>query len=200
MKVSDPGGGDFEKAPEGTHVARCYRFIDLGTQFNEKWNTHQRKVQISWELPTELMEDGRPFMVSAQYTASLSEKAYLRRDLESWRGRKFTDEERAGFELDTVLGAPCMLNVVHNTTDGTTYTNVQGIVAMPKGMECPELVNKIEKFNIEDPDMELFDTFTDKMKEKIKKAPEWRAGEGEESPPPEYDGPPPDEYNDSIPF
>ena len=193
MKVSDPGGGDFQKAPEGTHLARCYRFIDLGTQYNEKWNSHQRKVQITWELPEELMEDGRPFIVSAQYTASLSEKAYLRRDLEAWRGRKFTDEERAGFELDSVLGATCMLNIVHNDD----YANVQGIVAMPKGMTCPEQVNKSQRFNIEDPDMELFETFSDKMKEKIKKAPEW---DGETIPDGNPLGPPPDEYDDPIPF
>ena len=197
MRVSDTGGGDFQKAPEGTHLARCYRFIDLGTQHNEKWDTLQRKVQISWELPTELMEDGRPFIVAAQYTASLSEKAYLRRDLEAWRGRKFTDEERAGFELADVLGAPCMLNIVHNDD----YANVQGIVALPKGMECPELVNKIQRFDIETPDMELFETFSDKMKEKIKKAPEWGGDPAEPDGPSLTQFPPaPDEYDDPIPF
>jgi hypothetical protein len=35
MRVSDTGGGDFEQAPAGTHMARCVRIIDIGTQFGE---------------------------------------------------------------------------------------------------------------------------------------------------------------------
>ena len=81
-----------------------------------------------------------------------------------------------------------MLNIVHNDD----YANVQGIVAMPKGMECPELVNKIQRFNIEDPDMELFETFSDKMKDRIRKAPEWAAPPGAQEPPSDFD--------DDIPF
>lgn len=191
LTVGDTGG-DFQKAPEGTHLGRCYRIIDLGTQFNEKWNTHQRKVLISWELPTELMEDERPFSVSAQYTASLSEKAYLRRDLEAWRGKKFSDEELESFELSRVLGTACMLNIVHNES----YANVQGIVALPKGMECPEVVNPLQKFDIDNPDMDLFESFTDKMKDRIRKAPEWSS----DSPNSTYGTAHGQEFEDDIPF
>ena len=35
MKWSDTGGGDFEQPPIGTHMARCVRVIDIGTQRGE---------------------------------------------------------------------------------------------------------------------------------------------------------------------
>ena len=57
MKWSDSGGKEFEQAPAGTHVARCIKLIDLGTQFGEYQGkpTSARKVVVSWELPNEIM-------------------------------------------------------------------------------------------------------------------------------------------------
>ena len=44
------------------------------------------------------MPDGKPFLVRRRYTASLHEKSALRKDLESWRGRAFTNVELDGFK------------------------------------------------------------------------------------------------------
>lgn len=148
-------GGDFPKAPVGTHVARCYQVIDLGHQKivwqgKEKW---QPKVMFSWELCNELMEDGRPFSVSNRYTLSLAEQSVLRPSLESWRGKPFTDEELSGFDVKNVLGAYCMLGVVHNSSDGKTYANVSAILPLPKGMARPAPVNENLYFNIDDGDV-----------------------------------------------
>lgn len=154
-------GGDFPKAPVGTHIARCYQVIDLGHQKivwqgKEKW---QPKVMFSWELCNELMEDGRPFSVSNRYTLSLAEQSVLRPSLESWRGKPFTEEELNGFDVKNVLGAYCMLGVVHNTSDGKTYANVSAILPLPKGMSKPAPVNENLYFNIDDGD--------------VSKLPEW---------------------------
>ena len=81
-------GGNFEPAPAGTHVAICYRVIDLGTQ-ESVYNGEKksaRKVLISWELPNEEKADGKPFVISATYTWSMHEKSTLRKTLEAWRG------------------------------------------------------------------------------------------------------------------
>src|ERR1700685_4504260 len=103
MKWPDTRGGDFEQPPIGTHMARCVRVIDIGTQRGEyqgKVNI-RRQCIIAWELPTELMSEGdsagKPFIVSRFYTASLGKKANLRADLQNWRGREFTEEELSGF-------------------------------------------------------------------------------------------------------
>jgi hypothetical protein len=147
---------DFPKAPAGTHVARCYQVIDLGHQKivwnnQEKW---QPKVLLTWEiLGEERMEDGRPFAVSSRFTLSLSEKSALRPILEAWRGKPFTKEEADGFDVKKVLGAYCMLNVVHNQVGDKTYANVAAVMALPKGMPKPAPVNQDLYFNLDDGDM-----------------------------------------------
>ena len=125
---------------------------------------------VSWELlDGTKMADGRPFSVSQFYTVSLHEKSKLRADLEAWRGRKFTATELDGFDLGTVIGAYCMIQVVHDETG--KYANVQTIMAY-KG-EKPPAVNPNVVFDIDEPDMAVFDSFSDNMKGKIMSAPEW---------------------------
>lgn len=148
-------GGDFPKAPMGTHVARCFQVIDLGHQKitwqgKEKW---QPKIMLTWELlGDERMEDGKPFAISNRYTLSLAETSQLRPMLEAWRGKQFSEEELNGFDIKNVLGAYCMLTVMHNQKDGRTYANVGGVVALPKGMPKPQAVNPPLYFNLDDCD------------------------------------------------
>jgi hypothetical protein len=37
----------------------------------------------------------------------------------------------------------------------------------------PEAINKNELFNLSDPDMVMFDTFSENLKKKIQSSPEW---------------------------
>lgn len=141
---------NFELPPEGTHIARCYQVIDLGeqqTSFGPK-----RKILVNFELPNELMADGRPFSVGNRYTPSLNEKAILRQHLESWRGKAFTEGELEGFDIFKVLGHPAMVSVVHSESNGKNYANIKSVTALPRGMECPPAVNKFIAFNTEDYD------------------------------------------------
>ena len=121
-------GGDFQNVPAGTHPAICYRVIDLGTQ-EISWQgqvKHQHKILVSWEIadPEVRMEDGRPFSIGNRYTWSMNEKSRLRADLESWRGQAFTEidlsEGPGGFEIENILGKPCLLSVVHTTKGDKT--------------------------------------------------------------------------------
>jgi hypothetical protein len=153
MRVSDTGGGDFEQAPVGTEAARCIKLIDIGTQEGEYQGapTHRRQVIVSWELPNSLMsqgeQSGKPFVVSKFYTASLGEKANLRKDLVNWRGREFTVEELAGFEMKNILGKPCMLSI---TANDKGKSRVGAVMALPKGMSVPEAVNSLFYFSLDD--------------------------------------------------
>lgn len=154
LLAKDNGGSDFEKTPAGNHIGVCYMVCDLGDQDVEYQGKAKvmRKVRVSWELPGELMSDGRPFSISKKYTLSLSEKANLRADLESWRGRPFTDEELEGFDLFNVLGKACMVNVIHETSNGKTYANVASVASLPKGFTPPKPVNELIAFSLEDDD------------------------------------------------
>jgi len=195
--AKDTGGGDFELAPAGNHVARCYSVVDMGLQERsfQGVTNHKQIVRISWELCNEPMADGRPFSVSASYTLSLSEKSNLRRDLQSWRGRAFTEEELRGFDLFTILGVPAMVNVVHETKGDRTYANVAGITPLPKGMVAPELQNEILRFSLDDNDELAFNRLPEWLQKKINLRRQTPGAVHDSGPPTASDFP-----DDDIPF
>src|SRR5438067_5017864 len=136
-------GGSFQLPPEGNHLARCIRVIDLGTQtdaYNGKPKKHHR-VMIGWELPEEkaVFDEERgeePFLVSKEYTLSLNERANLLHDLESWRGKGFSEAELDAFDISQLLGVVCMVNVIHRVSaKKRKYASVNGITRVPKGMK-----------------------------------------------------------------
>ena len=156
------GGGDFEPVPEGTHKARCFQVIDLGTQPGSKmYPDHKHKVRIVWELPDEKIEiegEQKPMTIGNEYTMSLHEKANLRRDLESWRGKVFTDDELGGFDIAKLLGVPCLMTVVHKQSGDKTYANIKGVMGMPeiyRGDMQPQF-NKSVHYQLEDGENEVF--------------------------------------------
>lgn len=170
VNAGNGGGGDFENCPAGSFAARCYQIIDLGHQTFE-WKGEAKvapKVRITWEL-NEMMSDGRPFSISREYTASIGDKANLRKDLEAWRGRPFSAEELRNFSLENVLGAPCLLGIVHKPSkdNSKVYANVGSIMALPKGMPSPELVNPAVKFDIGTFDQKVFDGLSSYVQKKI---------------------------------
>lgn len=168
-------GGTFELPPDGTHPARCYRMIDKGTSYDQKWEKHQHKVLVSWALlGDEKMTDGRPFTVHRNYTVSLHEKSVLRRDLKAWRGRDFTAEELGGFVLTAIVGAPCLLTIVHNKDGDRTFANIAGIMACPKGMKVPELTEPTLVFDLDQPDWDVFDGLSEGIQEAIKRSEEYQ--------------------------
>jgi len=82
-------------------------------------------------------EDRPPYTVSSRYTASLHEKSRLRADLQSWRGRAFSAEELAAFDLEKLIGVGCLLNVVHTARNGKQYADIVAIMPLPK--QTPKL-------------------------------------------------------------
>jgi hypothetical protein len=122
--------------------------------------------------------------IAKSFTLTLAEKSTLRKDLQMWRGRDFTAEELRGFELKNVLGAWAMLNVTHTESNGKTYTNIAGVNPVPANMKkagLPNGVNELKIFDIENPDMELFDSFSENLKKKIESSPEWQESRGSSS-------------------
>ena len=169
VNAGNGGNNNFAPVSEGVHTARCYQIIDLGHQTTEYQGTVKvlPKVRITWEICDEQMSDGRPFSISKEYTASIGIKATLRKDLEAWRARKFTDSELANFSLENVLKAPCQLQIVHTQKGDKTYASVNSIMALPKGMALPDLVNPAVKFDIQTFDHDIFNSLTSYVQKKI---------------------------------
>lgn len=165
LTVSETGGKEFPILDEGSYVAICNMLVDLGLQFNERYGNSSRKVLIGWELPEETIEiNGElvPRTISQRYTASLNEKSILRRDLIAWRGRDFTPQELEEFNLRNIVGAPCLLQVVHREYNGKKYANMASIMTLPKGMARPKLTSEPVVYDIDEDEPE-----------KVRDLPEW---------------------------
>lgn len=175
LVIPQESSGTYERPPEGNHVAVCCALVDLGTQHSELYDKDQRKIMIEWELSEEVKEDGTTHYIDQFYTFSMNEKSTLRKDLESWRGVRFSAEDFGKFELSVLIGKGCMLNVVHTDKGDKTYANIASIARLPKGTPTPKLVKPGRVFSLEpkeyDPDGMV--GLRDRIVEKIKSSPEW---------------------------
>lgn len=178
MVTATGSNKEFKPAPEGSHMAVCYRVIDLGTQRWEYQGEPQigRKVLLGWELHGEAedgaplqTDDGQPLAVSKKYTLSLGKKANLRADLESWRGRAFNDEELKGFDLDTLLGVACMITIKHDRKGDKTYANVASVTRFPAALKDrkPTAKNPLQVFDVTAPDFKVYDTLPEWIRTQI---------------------------------
>ena len=173
--AKDKGGGDFKPVPAGTHVAVCTLIADMGIQPAGKFKP-RAQVFIRWELPNEIISwkdgDGKehkgPMVIGKKYTMSLSEKANLRADLESWRGKMFTEQELAGFNIANILGKACMLGVTHNTVGQKTYANIAAVMGLPKGTQAPSPSVMPVAYDIDDHDPATFDKLPGWLQDAIK--------------------------------
>ena len=174
---------NFEPAPQGTHIARCYGCISLGTQHSDMY-ADKFKVMLMFELPNEMIEfddNGtkvqRPMTIQKEYGLSLGKKSTLRKHLESWRGRAFTDEELKGFEVSNVVGAPCQITIVHvprSTGDGVS-ARIESVTGLSKGTSCPPQVHKAVKFEIEEGRMGTYKELPEWIRTKIEACEEWQS-------------------------
>lgn len=147
IMATDSGGGDFTPVPEGTHFAVCDMVVDFGKQKTTYMGdeTIKHQIYIRWQIPAERVEwkDGDnqkhegPAVIGKTYTLSLGEKANLRKDLQAWRGRAFTEEELRGFDVSKLLGVAATVTVNHSEKNGKTYANVTSVGGIPKGMDRP---------------------------------------------------------------
>lgn len=170
------GGGDFRPVPQGTHLAVCYMVVDLGKQ-REEYQGQQRvqhKIYLRWELPNERIEwddkdnvhrDG-PASIGSFYTLSLHEKSTLRGHLEAWRGRAFTAEELAGFDVAKLLGVPCMVTVTHKEANGRIRDRVTSVSGVPKGMTRPDRAEN-ELIIYDNDHLDTYETLSDFLRGKI---------------------------------
>jgi hypothetical protein len=187
MILSKQVEGNYKQIPAGTYLARCYRFVDMGTQtaVYDGETKSRHVVMIQWEVhgSDETGEDlvtnkGEPLTITKNYTASMHETSTLRKHLRAWRGRDFTPEEEKGFKMEAILGQWCMLTVEENPgSNGRMYTNVSSVSPVHATLKknLPQGYNQPDFFSLADRNMTVFERLSDRIKEKIQAAPEWSA-------------------------
>lgn len=207
--ASDTGGGkDFDPVPEGSHLAVCDMFVDLGMQDGHFGAKH--KIYLRWQIPALRLsyeKDGEkvegPMSIGATYTLSLSEKSNLRPILQAWRGKAFTAEELKKFDVTTVLGKPCMVTVTHEPKkDGGVYANVAAVAKLPTGIPAPTLEGQAILYDADNKDSwdDLRPWLQEKIKNQVPPKSEDQSLQDAYSRQPEYAGGFAADLDDDVPF
>lgn len=175
MKIKDRAKPKIPPVEAGVYMAVCIGFIDLGEQYSEKFKSYSNKGMYVWELPGETVEiDGeqKPRQLSKEFTISASNKSNLRKFIESWNSKSYSDDEFMDFDLFDQIGKPCQLNVVLNETK--EYSNVDNLMPIPKGFPAPSTATPYIKWDMENWDEEVFNTIPEWIQEKIKKSTQFQ--------------------------
>ena len=115
--------------------------MDAGLQpGSSRYPAPKHRIYLRFETPDHRIQyehNGQkiegPLTIGLWYVASMNAKSILRQHLEGWRGRRFTDEEAASFDVESVLGKPCTLMVTEAEQGGRVYSNIKAIGPAPKG-------------------------------------------------------------------
>lgn len=180
------GQSSFTPVPQGEWLARCYRIVDLGKQPSE-WEgkiSYKPKIMLLFEVHGKdkngnplVTPKGEPMSISKNFNNSMHEASAFRREVGFWFGKRMTDAQAATFDPRKLLGKWAMIQVVHTVgKDGNTYANIDSIGMVDEELRnnLPQGHNKAEFFDLDEPNMELFETFSDKLKAKIMSSPEWK--------------------------
>jgi len=169
----------------GNYAARCYQMIHIGTVKENILGEEKilNKVRIGWELPTELkvfdQEKGeQPLVISEEFTLSMHEKSKLRKFLASWRGKDFTEDEAKCFDVTKLVGAACMLNIIHKPSkkDPTIIYAVIGSVSpIPKGLVVDAQINPTFILDYDNFSEEKMNTLPDFIRNKMINSMEYAA-------------------------
>lgn len=132
-------GATYKLPSPGSIQGVLAEVVDLGDVTTEyQGNKRVRQMcQLTFEINEMVERDDHEqrMIVSRRFTASLHEQASLRAFLEGWRGKTFTDEELTGFDLDNIVGTNAILSLVHSTSKGKTYCNIDSAAALLRGMD-----------------------------------------------------------------
>ena len=175
MKIKDRAKPKVPPVEAGVYMAVCIGFVDLGEQYSEKFKNYSYKGMYIWELPGETIEiDGemKPRQLSKEFTISGSSKSNLRKFIETWNSKSYSDEDFMEFDVFEQVGKPCQLNVVLNETK--EYANVDNLMPIPKGFPVPTTNTEHIKWDMDAWNDAVFDKLPEWIQEKIKKSTQYQ--------------------------
>lgn len=178
MSIKAPKNKSFEIVPAGSHVARCYQVIHIGTVEEEYMGEKKmlNKVRLGFELPGEMRvftegEGEKPMAISREFTLSFGEKANLRKFVEGILGSLIPED----FDVESLAGKDCLLTVIHKAKkDGNMRAEIISAAPLPKGLTCPPAINKVKVLSFDNFDQELFLSLPDFLKDKIRGSEEFK--------------------------
>jgi hypothetical protein len=129
---------DRENPPAGLMQAVLFKAWDVGIQGSKFGEQHQ--IILVWELNCRYTKGdfkGKRMLVNKIYNAKFGtdkKPSNFRIDLEGWKGNKLNEFEVKSFDVETLYGRNCVLNIVLATRGENTYANVEESVEnLPDG-------------------------------------------------------------------
>jgi len=179
------GGGVKQDTIEiGTYPARLVRVIDLGLQARKPYKGQEKPPAYMVSLTYELLD---VFMLDAEGNEDETKPRWISEDIaihhpsadlaiSTKRAKALDPENDQGYDLSAMVGAPCMITVVHKESKGKTYANIGNVTTMraKDAAKAPELVNEPLVFDLDQPTLEKFNEVPQWLQEKIKNNLEYK--------------------------
>jgi len=146
-------GSPRELLPTGNVQGVCYGVIELGHREGRFGTKHE--ACVLFEIPSLRYEDedkvDRPKGINKFYSITLHPDSNMSKDLSSWRGKAFTEQEKAGFDITNLIGANCLLNIAHaQKQDKSMKDLIASITPLMAGMNKLQPENKTVDYSISD--------------------------------------------------
>lgn len=160
-----------ELIPEGPHVARCVRVIEIGKQHSELYDVTNNKAIIVFSLPNVIMNFGElgdkqafishPFGITISNNDKSTMKQYV----------KALDPHGEAQNLGDFLNKACQISIKHKErTDKPPVAQIDSVAPLLPGLEVPELDTDPFWFKWNQPDPEIYEKLNDFTKDQIKGA------------------------------
>jgi hypothetical protein len=155
MDLYSPNSGEEkERMTADQYPGRCIHIVDLGTHDNThkdaKPGAKHRKLMLVFELSDMRMKDDRPFVLSQEYTQSLTKSANLCKMLNVWQATTMTEADKKAFDIKSLMDKPALINVSREEKGEAVYNNIKGISPLPSAMPLGERVNDLVYYEISD--------------------------------------------------
>lgn len=181
LKAPQGGGKEFisqANIEPDVYPARIVQIIDLGLQAQRPYQGQDKKpaneIMLTYELVTEFMKDeegkdieDKPRWISETlpFYGLFADKAKSTK-----RYNVFDPENAFEGDFSKVIGVPINVTIVNNKVGDKVYDNVANVAAMSskKALACPDLVGAPKVFDLDTPDMEVFNKLPKWLQDKIK--------------------------------
>lgn len=164
--------------PAGVYPGRIVQLIDLGLQpqkpFAGKEKQPAFELILGYELVDEFMkdEDGNDIPDKPRWVSETLPVYGLEADKAKSTQRYLALDPNQNFEGDftKLVNLPCNVAIVNNQVGDKTYDNVGSISPMrPRdAANCPELKNAPRVFDLDNPDIAMFNSFPKWIQDKVK--------------------------------
>lgn len=143
IEVKDTNEG-FDVHPEGQYVGLCVDQIDLGERVEEYVGKPKKlvpKIALVFRTGTRGEKKGEIVDVSVEFTRSMYETAGMRKFLESWRGKSYTDDQaKEGVQLHRLDGMAALISVeCVKSRGGKNYAKIKSIAPLPSMIPVPSM-------------------------------------------------------------